>query len=80
MTPRLRLVSGQITVPEPRGDASDVELLADLLTALGDSVRTFHAYAPEGARLMLVRILDEHSIELGGVNVPDLPPEGDDRA
>lgn len=50
---------------------------SDDLEALADVVRAVFAASDERHRQLLIRTLDEAGMELGGVNVPDLPREGD---
>jgi hypothetical protein len=55
---------------------ADDGIAASILAALADALRDYAASCTPAERARLVHTLDEHGVEVAGVNVSDQPPSG----
>lgn len=55
---------------------ADDDIAAGILAALADAVRAYADGCTADELNRLARTLDEHGVEVAGVNVPDQPPSG----
>lgn len=55
---------------------ADDGIAASILAALADALRDYAASCTPAERARLVQTLDEHGVEVAGINVSDQPPSG----